>query len=144
EHLIATGFLAGARLSSNEEDQARQRNDMLVDITNAVGNAVLGLTMSCAQCHSHKFDPITARDYYRFQGFFVKGQVANLALRDPQLVSAFEAVRPPEHEPAVRLKQALFEGARARLIAKAKKALPVEALQALVVPSEKRTPTQEK
>jgi hypothetical protein len=143
ENLIATGFLAGARLSSNEEDQARQRNDMLVDITNAVGNSVLGLTLNCAQCHNHKFDPITARDYYRFQGFFVKGQVANLALRDPQLRAAFEAVRPPEYEPAVKLKHALFESARARLIARAKQALSAETREALKVPEEKRTPRQE-
>ncbi len=143
EHLIATGFLAGARLSSNEEDQARQRNDMLVDITNAVGNAVLGLTLNCAQCHNHKFDPITARDYYRFQGFFVKGQVANLALRDPRLVAAYEAVRPPEYEPAVKLRDALFESARARLIAKAREALPPETRAALATPPEQRTPRQD-
>src|SRR5262245_26448734 len=70
ENLIATGFLAAARLSSNEEDKARQRNDVLVDVANATASALLGLTMNCAQCHSHKFDPINARDYYRFQGFF--------------------------------------------------------------------------
>src|SRR5262249_5056627 len=69
ENLIATGFLAAARLSSNEEDKARQRNDVLVDIVNATGNAFLGLTVHCAQCHNHKFDPISARDYYRFLGF---------------------------------------------------------------------------
>jgi hypothetical protein len=143
ENLIATGFLAGARLSSNEEDQARQRNDLLVDITNAVGNALLGLTLNCAQCHNHKFDPITARDYYRFQGFFVKGQVANLALRDPQLRAAYEAVRPPEYEPAVKLRQALFESSRARLIAQAKQALSAEMREALAIPSEKRAPRQE-
>jgi hypothetical protein len=143
ENLIATGFLAGARLSSNEEDVARQRNDMLVDITNAVGNSVLGLTLNCAQCHNHKFDPISARDYYRFQGFFVKGQVANLALRDPQFCAAYEAVRPPEYEPAVRLLQALFESARARLVARAKQALPAETRAALALPPEKRTPRQE-
>ncbi|MCI0463366.1 MAG: PSD1 and planctomycete cytochrome C domain-containing protein [Gemmataceae bacterium] len=144
ENLIATGFLAGARLSSNEEDQGRQRNDMLVDITNATGNAFLGLTMHCAQCHSHKFDPISARDYYRFQGFFVKGQVANLALRAPELWAAFETARPPEYEPAVKLQHALFESARARLTERARKALSAEALQALAIPSEKRTPQQEK
>ncbi len=144
ENLIATGFLAGARLSSNEEDQGRQRNDMLVDITNATANALLGLTMHCAQCHSHKFDPISARDYYRFQGFFVKGQVANLALRNPELWAAFEAARPPEYEPALKLQLALFESARARLTERARKALSAEALEALAIPSERRTPQQEK
>ena len=143
ENLIATGFLAGARLSSNEEDEARQRNDLLVDITNAVGNAVLGLTLNCAQCHKHRFDPITARDYYRFQGFFLKGQVANLALRDPQARAAYEAARPPAYEPALKLQHTLFESARARLIARAKQALPAETRAALDVPPEQRTPRQD-
>src|SRR5439155_21089113 len=80
ENLIATGFLAAARQSSNEEDKVRQRNDVLVDVVNAVGNALLGLTINCAQCHNHKFDPITARDYYRSLAFFVRSQPASIAL----------------------------------------------------------------
>jgi hypothetical protein len=83
ENLVATGFLAAARISGNNEDPAAQRNDVLLDIVNATGSAVLGLTMECAQCHNHKFDPISQRDYYRLQAFFVKGQLGNLALRDP-------------------------------------------------------------
>lgn len=82
ENLIATGFLAGAQVSGNEMDESIRRNEILVDIANATAAALLGLTMECAQCHNHKFDPITARDYYRFQGFFVKGQLGNLVLRD--------------------------------------------------------------
>ncbi len=84
ENLIATGFLASARISGNNMDKAAQRNDVLVDITNATGSAVLGLTMECAQCHNHKFDPISQRDYYQLHAFFVNGQLGNLALRDPE------------------------------------------------------------
>ncbi len=83
ENLIATGFLASARISGNNMDKAAQRNDVLVDISNATGSAVLGLTMECVQCHNHKFDPISQRDYYRLHAFFVNGQLGNLALRDP-------------------------------------------------------------
>src|SRR5262249_45680363 len=107
-------------------------------------SSLLGLTMACAQCHNHKFDPFTARDYYRFQGFFVKGQVANLALRDPQLVRAYEAARPPEHEPAVRLKEALFEGARAALVEGRKQALPRAPRAARGVRRDRRSPEQER
>lgn len=82
ENLIATGFLAAARISGNDMNKAAQRNDVLLDIVNVTGSAVLGLTMECAQCHNHKFDPISQRDYYRMQAFFVKGQLGNLALRD--------------------------------------------------------------
>ncbi|PYV83317.1 MAG: hypothetical protein DMG05_26315, partial [Acidobacteria bacterium] len=77
-NLIATGFLGSGRLNNNEEDKSVQRNDMLVDVTNAAASVTLGLTMNCAQCHDHKFDPITLQDYYRFQGFFVPGQMNRL------------------------------------------------------------------
>ena len=84
ENLIATGFLASARISGNNMDKAAQRNDVLLDIVNATGSAVMGLTMECAQCHNHKFDPISQRDYFRLQAFFVNGQLGNLSLRDPK------------------------------------------------------------
>ncbi|MEO0448276.1 MAG: DUF1549 and DUF1553 domain-containing protein, partial [Verrucomicrobiota bacterium] len=77
--LIATGFLAAARYSGNELDKKIQRNDILVDVVNTTGNAFLGLTFECAQCHTHKFDPLTIRDYYRMQAFFGRGQPANVS-----------------------------------------------------------------
>ena len=82
DHLIATGFLAAARYSGNELDKEIQRNDILVDIVNTTAGALLGLTLECAQCHIHKFDPLTIRDYYRFQAFFATGQPGNLVLAD--------------------------------------------------------------
>ncbi|MEQ8790191.1 MAG: PSD1 and planctomycete cytochrome C domain-containing protein [Pirellulaceae bacterium] len=84
EHVIATGFLAAARISGNQMDKAIQRNDVLVDIVNATSSVVLGLTLECAQCHNHKFDPLSQRDYYRLQGFFVDGQLGNLALQNAE------------------------------------------------------------
>jgi hypothetical protein len=144
ENLIATGFLAAARLSSNEEDKARQRNDVLVDVVNATAATFLGLTLNCAQCHNHKFDPLSQRDYYRFQGFFVKGQPASLELRDPELWKPYLAARPPEYEPLRRLQEALEESTRQRLVAEARKGLSPETLAALDTPPERRTPEQER
>jgi hypothetical protein len=143
DNLIATGFLAAARLSSNEEDEDRQRNDILVDIVNATGSAFLGLTLNCAQCHRHKFDPIPAKDYYRFQGFFVKGQPANLALRDSNLWKAYEAAKPADYDPAVRLRDLILQKAEKRLTARLKSSLPREMLQALDTPADRRTPRQQ-
>lgn len=79
QNLAATGFLSAARYSGNELDKEIQRNDILVDIVNTTGKAFLGLTMECAQCHTHKFDPISIRDYYRMQAFFEDGQPGNVA-----------------------------------------------------------------
>ncbi|WP_395137725.1 PSD1 and planctomycete cytochrome C domain-containing protein [Armatimonas sp.] len=68
--LIATGF---ARLGSWDElsrDPAGRWQDYLNDATDTVGSVMLGMTVGCARCHDHKYDQITARDYYRLQGFF--------------------------------------------------------------------------
>lgn len=78
ENLVATGFLAAARYSGNELDKQIQRNDILVDVVNTTGSAILGLTVECAQCHTHKFDPISIRDYYRLQAAFADAQPGNL------------------------------------------------------------------
>jgi hypothetical protein len=138
-NLVATGFLAAARLSSNEEDKALQRNDVLVDLVNATGAAFLGLTLNCAQCHSHKFDPLPQRDFYRLQAFFVKGMPVNLPLRDPALRAAFDARKPLEIESALKLKEALFEKGRQRFIENAKKRMSPAMREALDVPDAKRT-----
>jgi hypothetical protein len=142
ENLIATGFLAMARLSSNEEDKFRQLNDVYVDITNATAGAFLGLTVLCAQCHDHKFDPVTHKDYYRLQGFFLGGMPYNFALRDPAGWKKFDDAKPPEYDDARNLRDKLLGAARARLDEKAWKALAPREAAALKTPTDRRTPEQ--
>jgi hypothetical protein len=144
ENLIATGFLAAARISSNEEDKWRQRNDVLVDITNATANAFLGLTMQCAQCHNHKSDPISTRDYYRLQAYFVTGQPVDVALHDPALRREFESRRPPEYEPALALKESLLESARRRFHDEMRRSLTPEERATYDMPAERREIEQER
>ncbi len=144
ENLIATGFLAAARISSNEEDKWRQRNDVLVDITNATANAFLGLTMQCAQCHNHKWDPITARDYYRLQAYFVTGQPIDVALRDPILRRNFESRRPPEYEPLIALRESILESARRRFHDEVRRSLTPDERSAYDTPAEHREHEQER
>lgn len=103
ENLIATGFLAAARYSGNEMDKTIQRNDILVDIVNTTSKAFLGLTMECAQCHDHFFDPVTQWDYYRMMAFFAKGQPGNVILEG-------------EGTDLVRQRWGLFESVRSRMI----------------------------
>ncbi len=81
ENSKALGFLAAARYSGNELDKEIQRNDILVDVVNTTAQTFLGLTFECAQCHEHKFDPISMRDYYRLQAFFARGEPGNVVLR---------------------------------------------------------------
>ncbi|MCB1230492.1 MAG: DUF1553 domain-containing protein [Verrucomicrobiae bacterium] len=80
DNIVATGFLAAARYSGNELDKDIQRNDILVDIVNTTSKAFLGLTMECAQCHNHFFDPITQWDYYHLMAFFAQGQPGDVVL----------------------------------------------------------------
>jgi hypothetical protein len=65
ENLIATGFLrAGPRVQHREKDNPERRHDYLDDVLSTIGRGVLGLTVQCARCHDHKFDPILQKDYY--------------------------------------------------------------------------------
>ena len=70
----ATGFLvAGPFDSVKSQDKSlvqMQRQEELADMVNTTGTAVLGLTLGCARCHNHKFDPIPQKDYYAVQAVF--------------------------------------------------------------------------
>lgn len=123
EAIIATGFLAAARYSGNELDKNIQRNDMLVDMVNTTASSMLGLTLGCAQCHNHKFDPLTARDYYRFQGFFIQGQPVDLILRD-QGQGAMKAAQQMELDDLMRERLEIFSTVRARLVQNERKRRP--------------------
>ena len=68
ETRIATGFLrAGPRVQFREKDNPERRHDYLDDVLATVGRGVLGMTIHCARCHDHKFDPILQKDYYSLQ-----------------------------------------------------------------------------
>ena len=65
ETRIATGFLrAGPRVNFREKDNPERRWEYLDDVLETVGRGVLGMTIQCARCHDHKFDPILQKDYY--------------------------------------------------------------------------------
>ena len=72
ETLIAAGFnrLAPLRKNAGNQEVASSRNEVLTEMTNVVGAALLGVTVGCARCHDHKFDPIRQSDYYRIQAYF--------------------------------------------------------------------------
>jgi hypothetical protein len=72
ETLIAAGFnrLGPLRKNAGNQEVASSRNEVLTEMTNATGAAFLGVTLGCARCHDHKFDPIRQSDYYRIQAYF--------------------------------------------------------------------------
>jgi mono/diheme cytochrome c family protein len=70
ERLVATGFLAIGPKVLAEVDEAKMQMDIVDEQIDTVGRALLGLTLGCARCHDHKFDPIDTADYYGLAGIF--------------------------------------------------------------------------
>ncbi len=82
DFLVAAGFnrCGPVHQTSGNVDPAVGRQEMLTEMTNAVGAAFLGLTVACARCHHHKFDPFSQTDYYRLQAFFSAAQPKDVDL----------------------------------------------------------------
>ncbi len=83
--IAATGFIVAgthAALPDNlmEEERTRTRFNELDDMIATTGTAMLGLTLGCARCHDHKYDPVPRRDYYRLLGAFNGGDRAEVPL----------------------------------------------------------------
>lgn len=84
---IATGFLRNSML--NEEggvDPEQFRVDRVIDRVDAVGKAFLGLTVACAQCHNHKYDPISQREYYEFYAFLNSDDEPEVEVPDAEII----------------------------------------------------------
>jgi hypothetical protein len=100
--LVATGMLAIADFVPGDVDKQQMIADYVNDQIDVVGRAILGLTLACARCHDHKFDPISTEDYYAMAGIFfssrlipgpVKGNtpLVRVPLLAPPQIAAIEA-----------------------------------------------------
>ena len=74
ERTVATGFLCLGPKMLAEDDPVKMEMDIIDEQVDALGQAFLGLTLGCARCHDHKFDPISAADYYALAGIFKSTQ----------------------------------------------------------------------
>lgn len=70
DQLAATGFLVLGPKMLAEQDKAKLAIDVVDEQLDVAGKALLGLTLGCARCHDHKFDPVSTRDYYALAGVF--------------------------------------------------------------------------
>ena len=90
EQVLATGFNRNHKIT--QEDgivEEEYRVEYVLDRTNTTSKAILGLTMECAQCHDHKYDPISQKEYFSFFSFFnkvkEKGKIGYDELPEPNL-----------------------------------------------------------
>lgn len=97
--LVALGFYrAGPQhVVGGNLDLEQNRQEFLIEVTHAIGAGFLGLTMNCARCHNHKFDPILQADYYRLQAIFGNVEDKEIDIATKAEKDAYEKAR-MEHE----------------------------------------------
>jgi len=141
--LIATGFLrAGPRVAFREKDNPERRYEYLDDLIATTGRGVLGLTIQCARCHNHKFDPIPQRDYYRLEASFFGYVETTRPLVPPAEAEAYErSIREIDaREAPLKAEIKKIEAPyRKRLTEDAYKRFPDHVQRAIAKPDQERT-----
>ena len=86
EALVATGYLrAGSEhLVAGNIDPEESRQEVLTEIATNVGQTFLGMTVNCARCHNHKFDPILQADFYALQAVFAGAKGKDVEIATPR------------------------------------------------------------
>jgi len=146
DRLIATGYLRLGPYDSTGsifEENAKNRNELMTDLANTTGSAFLGLTVACANCHDHKFDPISQADHFRLRAFFsgVKRQ-DDTAI---DLAPVQEEIRVHNAAIDVRVRDlekeaaAILEPSRKSILEKRRAGIPADLLPLLDLEKEKQT-----
>jgi hypothetical protein len=146
DSLIATGFLRSyAKVGYREKDNPEFRYEYLDDMIATVGRGVLGLTVQCARCHDHKFDPIPQKDYYRMQAALWGYVEVDHPLTSPEEAAAYERkmAEITKRIDAVKQKIRTLEAPYRKVLLEAKYAkFPANVQEAIRTPEDQRTPGQ--
>ncbi|MFO0808776.1 MAG: PSD1 and planctomycete cytochrome C domain-containing protein [Gemmataceae bacterium] len=142
--LTATGFNLLGPDMVDSSDQLQRRHNTLNDMTDTAGLAFLGLTVGCARCHDHKFEPIGQRDYYGLQAFFAPARYDRAKpIPTPAVRAAHDAALAEyERHPAVRALAEIETPARDGVFQRKVAKLAPEAQVAHRTPAEKRNAEQ--
>ena len=148
EALIATSFHRIApRVLFREKQNPHYRYDYLDDMIGTTSRAFLGLTVACARCHDHKFDPISQMDYYRMMGIFFSFIDYDHPLLPPGEAAAYET-RKTEIDAKLRtlrdeIRKIEEPYRTAAFIEERLKSFPEDVQKAVLTPEEQRTPGQQ-
>jgi hypothetical protein len=144
DSLIATGFLRSyAKVGFREKDNPQFRYEYLDDMIATIGRGVLGLTVQCARCHNHKFDPISQKDYYKMQASLYGYVETDFPLTSKQEAEAYQKKLAEVEGKIAPLKsqiREIQEPYRLKLAQQKYKKYGENVQRALAVPEEKRTP----
>lgn len=90
--LVTSSVLLPGQIGADEPSKRLARQDAIDDIVVNIGQTFLGLSIGCARCHDHKFDPISQRDYYAMQGFVAGVEYEERPLQTPEAIAARKAI----------------------------------------------------
>jgi len=147
EALIATGFhrCGPIHITGGNKDDEVTRQEVVSEMTSSIGSVFLGLTVGCARCHNHKFDPILQSDYYRLQALFAGTEGKDVDTYTPEQKAAYESEL-KAYEARLKVVQDELEQIekpyRAALTEKHKLALEPQYRAALELPKPQRNPEQ--
>jgi hypothetical protein len=144
--LIATGFLrVGATVGFREKDNPQYRYTYLDDLVGTTSRAFLGLTVSCARCHDHKFDPISQMDYYKLMAVFFPHINYDHPLASKEQIAAYEAKKAEVEALAAPLKEKIRDleaSSRRKAFEEKLNSFPIDIQQAVRTPENERTAGQ--
>jgi hypothetical protein len=144
DSMIATGFLrCFAKVGYREKDNPNFRFDYLDDMIGTIGRGVLGLTVNCARCHNHKFDPISQKDYYSLQASLNGYVETDYPLVPKDQAEAYEkkvAAIDSQVGPLRQEIRRIEEPYRQMLAQEKYKKYPLNVQRAIAVPEFQRTP----
>jgi hypothetical protein len=149
EALIATGYLrAGSEhLVSGNIDPEESRQEVLTEIATNAGQTFLGMTVNCARCHNHKFDPILQSDFYSLQAIFAGAKGKDVEIAAPAEKQSWEIAQKTYKErlaPVESALKALAKPYEQGIVEERKRQLDPKLRDALNVPKEKRTAEQKR
>lgn len=129
ERVIATGFLALSRRFGFDSENYHHLT--IQDTIDTLGQVVMGMSLGCARCHDHKFDPVTMRDYYALYGIFSSSRYSFPGSEQKQRTRVLVPLTSPSDSPALWRRFEHRVGTLSKRLAEMKKPVPTAVLRSL-------------